>query len=282
MLYIVGTPIGNLGDMSARAQEVLAEAEVIACEDTRRTGLLLSNFGIKKKLISYHEHNKAQRKVELLALLREGKCLALVSDAGMPCISDPGEDLVRACREENLPVSVVPGPVAAVSALAVSGFPSQHFYFEGFLPASGKERKERLAELVLLPCTCILYEAPHRLLRTLVDMEKSGMGERCAALCRELTKKFEEVIILTVAEAAAYYRETEPRGEYVVVMEGSGRLLSADSSEGEPDESEKRRQIGELLNAGKSTKDAAAQLAAAWGLPRKDVYEMVLAEKGRL
>ena len=199
MLYLVGTPIGNLSDLSPRAIEILSSVDAVACEDTRRTGLLLSGLGIKKKLISYHEHNRTQKGELIISMIAEGQNIALVSDAGMPCISDPGEELVRDCARAGMDVQVIPGPVAAISALALSGLDSKRFFFEGFLPSDGKERKQRLGELLSHRQTFILYEAPHRILRTLEDLISIGLGDRMTAVCRELTKKYEEVLRVTVS-----------------------------------------------------------------------------------
>ena len=221
MLYLVGTPIGNMQDLSPRAIEVLSHVDLVACEDTRRTGLLLSHFGISAKLMSYHEHNKATAGSKIIARLKEGAEIALVSDAGMPSISDPGEDLVKLCIEEGVDVTAIPGPVAGITALVLSGMDTRHYYFEGFLPVETKERKERLAVVSETSVTTILYEAPHRLLKTLSDLEQAGMGERRIAVCRELTKKYEEVIRGTVKEMTAHFEEVPPKGEFVLILEGA-------------------------------------------------------------
>ena len=274
MLYLVGTPIGNLSDLSPRALEILSAVDAIACEDTRRTGLLLSKFDIKKKLISYHEHNRSQKSPILISMLEAGQNLALVSDAGMPCISDPGEELVRDCALRNLEIQVIPGPVAGISALALSGLDSKRFFFEGFLPSEGKERKERLQELLLHRHTFILYEAPHRILRTLEDLTAIGLGERDAAICRELTKKYEEVIRMKVSEACEYYRTTPPRGEFVLVIAG-----------GEPPCKEKTKiltqedredRVNQLISQNYSTKEISQLLAIEWNDSRKNVYSFVI------
>jgi len=275
MLYIVGTPIGNVGDISPRAKEILESVDCIACEDTRRTGLLLSSFSIKNKLMSYHEHNKAKRGEEILSLLRDGKNVAVVSDAGMPCISDPGEDLVRACRNEGLEVSVVPGPVAAVSALCVSGFSGERFVFEGFLPAAGKKRKERMLLLPKHDCTFILYEAPHRLLRTLEDFSKMGFSQRRIAFCRELTKKFEEVLIMTVEEAISVYQEKPPKGEFVLVIEGASENLE-EKSENAMSMDAMEERIKELYEKGVQTKQIAKELSLESDLSKKEIYKMAV------
>jgi len=274
MLYLVGTPIGNLSDLSPRAIEVLNSVDAIACEDTRRTGLLLSKFDIKKKLISYHEHNRTQKSPFLISMLESGQNLALVSDAGMPCISDPGEELVRECAQKNLDIQVVPGPVAAISALALSGLDSKRFFFEGFLPSDGKDRKKRLQELTLHRHTFILYEAPHRILRTLEDLTSLGLGARDAAICRELTKKYEEVLRMTVSEACEYFEKTTPRGEFVLVIAGGEPPLKEEVKILTKEEREVR--VKQLIEGNYSTKEISQLLAIEWGESRKSIYTFVI------
>lgn len=219
-LYLVGTPIGNLGDISPRALETLETVDFIAAEDTRVTLKLLNRFGIKKQLVCYFEHNRAEMGEKLLARLLAGESCALVTDAGMPAISDPGEDIVRQCAARGVPVLAVPGPTALATALALSGLPTQRFCFEGFLAAAGKTRREHLESLRGEKRTMVFYEAPHKLLRTLRDMLEV-LGDRDVALCRELTKLHEEVIRTTLSEAAARFAETPPRGEFVLVVRGA-------------------------------------------------------------
>lgn len=219
-LYIVGTPIGNLGDISGRAVKVLSEVDFVAAEDTRISGNLLSHLGIKKPLVNYFEHNKKSKGEEILTRLKAGEACALVTDAGMPAISDPGEDLVALCAENSVPVCVIPGPCAAVSALAVSGLPTRRFVFEGFLPVPAGERKKILDEIKSEKRTLIIYEAPHRLKKTLGDLF-SALGDRKISLCRELTKINEEVIRTTLSSAEKSYDEKEPRGEYVLIIDGA-------------------------------------------------------------
>jgi len=274
MLYLVGTPIGNMSDLSPRAIEVLTSVDAVACEDTRRTGLLLSGLGIKKKLISYHEHNRTQKGLLILSMLRDGQNIALVSDAGMPCISDPGEELVRDCAEAMLDIQVIPGPVAAISALALSGLDAKRFFFEGFLPSDGKERKQRLQELLQHRFTFILYEAPHRIIRTLEDMIAIGLGERNIAVCRELTKKYEQVLRLTIREAREYFLQTPPRGEFVLVISGGeppvleeARVLT---------DQDRELRIKELQDGGFSTKEISLKLSKEWNESRKTVYAYVI------
>ena len=216
-LYVVGTPIGNLGDFSPRAVEVLSSCDFIAAEDTRVTIKLLNHFGIKKPMVSYYEHNRNERGGVIIERLLNGENCALVSDAGMPIISDPGEDLTLRCHENNIKVCAVPGPCAFVTALAISGMPSGRFTFEGFLTKAKQNRREHLEELVNEKRTMIFYEAPHKLPSTLEDMAKY-FGDRKIALVKELTKIYENVERTTLFEAAKKYREVSPRGEYVLII----------------------------------------------------------------
>jgi len=285
-LYLVGTPIGNLGDLSPRAAAVMAAADRIVAEDTRRTLRLLNALGISKPLISYHEHNQGRRGPELIVRLQAGETLALVSDAGMPCISDPGEDLVRLCVENDIPVVIVPGPTAALSALATSALQTHRFAFDGFLPAEGKDRRIRLAEVAAEARTVILYEAPHRLRRTLADLAAQGLGARLISIARELTKRYETVLRLTVDEAVAFYQTNDPKGEYVLILEGleayRQRIPSSETVEdgGAEDRSGNAETLlCELLAHGMSVKDAAREAARKSGLKRKELYEQALRMK---
>lgn len=219
MLYLVSTPIGNLEDISLRALRILAEVDIIAAEDTRRTGLLLKHFGIQNRMESYHEHNKARKSTFLLNQLGRGNSVAIVSDAGTPGISDPAYDLVRKAVQASLPVVPIPGATAAISGLTVSGLPTDRFVFEGFLPPK-KGRKARLETLASETRTIILYEAPHRLLRTLSDLLET-MGDRTIAVCRELTKKFEEVLRGSISEIINIFSHRKIRGEFVLIIQGS-------------------------------------------------------------
>ena len=272
MLYLVGTPIGNMQDLSPRAVEVLKSVDLVACEDTRRTGLLLSHFEISAKLMSYHEHNKAAAGAKIIARLKEGAQVALVSDAGMPSISDPGEDLVKLCIEEGIDVTTVPGPVAGISALVLSGMDTRHYYFEGFLPVETKERKERLSAVASSTVTTILYEAPHRLLKTLNDLSETGPKDRRIAACRELTKKYEEVVRGTVEELIHHFTEVPPKGEFVLVLEGNAKTDQKPVLSPE----ERTKIILDLENKGLSTKDIAKTLALEWGESKKALYAEVL------
>lgn len=272
-LYVVGTPIGNLGDFSPRARETLEEADLIAAEDTRVTLKLLNHFGIKKPLISYFEHNKLEHGPLIVAKLQEGQTCALVSDAGMPAVSDPGETLVAACAQEGIPVYVVPGPTAAVSALAISGLPTGRFTFEGFLSVNKRSRKEHLEAVANEDRTMIFYEAPHKLRKTLSDFSKVFGSDRRVALCRELTKVHEEVWRTTLGEAAAHYREKEPRGEFVLVIEGRERPTV---QEEEYTLEEAAALARELAAGGLSASEAAKQAAQQTGFKKSQLYSALL------
>lgn len=272
-LYVVGTPIGNLSDFSPRAVETLEQADFIAAEDTRVTLKLLNHFGIKKPMVSYFEHNKYQRGEMICQRILEGETCALVSDAGMPAISDPGEMLVAQCAEKGIPVAVVPGPSAVVSALAVSGLPTGRFTFEGFLSTAKKSRREHLDEVRNEKRTMIFYEAPHKLPTTLEDM-LAAWGDRRIAVVRELTKIHEEVRRTTLAEAARYYRENTPKGEFVLVIEGAKE---------QPEEEMSLEQAVELaqqlIRQGHSASEAAKQAAQLSGKKKGELYRLLMEEK---
>ena len=271
VLYLVGTPIGNLADISERAKKVLSEVDFIAAEDTRNSAKLLLCLGIKGELVSYHEHNKRVAGERLIARLLAGESCALITDAGMPAISDPGEDVVALAAEAGVRVSVVPGPCAAVSALAMSGLPTGRFAFEGFLPVKGKERRGRIEALAREERTAILYEAPHKLVTTLTDLCDALGGERRISLCRELTKLNEEVLRFTLAEAVKYYSEREPRGEYVLILEGvEATVAEEDFSALSPEDHVKR-----YTDAGMSRKDAIKAAAKDRGMAKSEFYKLV-------
>ena len=276
-LYLVGTPIGNLEDLTYRAVRILKEVDFVAAEDTRVSGKLLHYLEISKPLVSYHEHNRKQRGPELVQRMLAGETCALVTDAGMPAVSDPGEDLANLCHEAGIPVIPVPGACAAVCALAQSGLPSGKWCFEGFLPTAGKQRRERLEVLKKEPRTCIVYEAPHRLRMTLRDLAEA-LGERRVSLARELTKLHEECLRMTLPEAAAYYEEQEPRCEYVLVIEGA---------QDNPEQSAANQMAQaiqlteELTAAGLTLRDAVKQAAKQTGARKNQLYQTMLArEKG--
>lgn len=221
-LYLCATPIGNLGDITLRVLRVLKEVDLIAAEDTRNSIRLLNHFGIQTPLTSYHEHNKAEKGAWLVEKLQEGKEIALITDAGTPGISDPGEDLVRICNQAGIEVTSLPGAAACITALTMSGQKTRRFAFEAFLPRDKKERAEILKEMAEETRTLVLYEAPHRLLKTLRELYEA-LGERSVTVCRELTKRFEEKQKMTLSEAVSCYEQTEPRGEFVLVIEGKSR-----------------------------------------------------------
>ncbi|MBQ1411153.1 MAG: 16S rRNA (cytidine(1402)-2'-O)-methyltransferase [Oscillospiraceae bacterium] len=265
-LYLVPTPIGNLGDISRRCAETLAAADFIAAEDTRVSLKLLNHLEIKKPLVSYHEHNKKESGPRILERLLQGESCALVTDAGCPAISDPGEDLVRLCAEAGVPVCAIPGPCAAITALSVSALPTGRFAFEGFLPAQKKERRARLEGLKREERTMIFYEAPHRLRETLDALCAAFGPERPVSLCRELTKLHEEILRLPLGEAVAHYAEAEPRGEYVLVVAGAAPESESVSLE------QAVAMVRELTADGVRTKDAVKQVAEATGVPKNALY----------
>ena len=269
-LYLVATPIGNLGDFSPRGVETLQTADFIAAEDTRVSVKLLNHFGIKKPLVSYHEHNRAAAGQAILARLLAGESCALVTDAGTPAISDPGEDLVRLCGENGVTVEAIPGCCAAICALAVSGLPTGRFTFEGFLSANKKERRTALLKLKCEERTMVFHEAPHKLRATLADMAEI-LGDRPAALCRELTKLHEETLRTTLLQAAELYREKEPRGEYVLVVAGA-----QPAEEQAVSMEEGVRQVQRLREAGMKMKEAVRTVSAQTELNKNDLYEAVL------
>ena len=270
MLYLVATPIGNLGDLSPRAVETLAGADFIAAEDTRVSVKLLNHFDIKKPLVSYHEHNRAAAGQAILTRLLGGEICALVTDAGTPAISDPGQELVALCAENGVTVQAIPGCCAAIAALAVSGLDTRRFTFEGFLPSGKKERRMALEELTGEARTMVFHEAPHRLRATLADMAE-GLGDRPVALCRELTKLHEDTVRTTLAQAAAYYAANEPRGEYVLVVAGrekqQGPQLTLEQGV---------ERVLRLREDGMRMKDAVRQVADDTGLSRNDLYDAAL------
>ncbi len=269
-LYLVATPVGNLADLSPRALKVLSEVDFIAAEDTRNSLRLLTHFGISKPMVSYHEHNRRERGEKIVGRLAAGESCALITDAGTPAISDPGEDLVALCAERSIPITSVPGACAMILALTLSGLPTARFTFEGFLPVPKKERRERLEELVGETRTFLLHEAPHKLKTTLADLEKTLGGDRRIALCRELTKLNEEILRTTLSEAVALYETCEPRGEYVLVIEGGTnkkKLAFATESMSVEDT------VAYYLGEGLSRNEAIKAAAKALGLSRSEVYD---------
>ena len=274
-LYLVATPIGNLDDMTFRGVKTLRDADLIAAEDTRRTAALLNHLGIKKPLVSYFQHNEKSKGEYLLAKLQEGTIIALVSDAGTPAISDPGEDLVRLCAEHNIPVVPVPGATAAISALITSGLSTGRFSFEGFLSVNKKSRREHLLSIQHQPHTMIFYEAPHKLRRTLKDFYEL-LGDRKIVLARELTKKYEEIIRTTLSEAVLLYREKEPKGEYVLVLEGAQAVPETNDDLNNLSVLE---HINHYMMLGMDQKEAQKAVAADRGVSKRDIYAELLKVK---
>lgn len=275
-LYLVGTPIGNLSDLSERAKKVLSEVDFIAAEDTRNSMKLCSVLGIKKELVSYFEHNKKASGERIVARLLAGESCALVTDAGMPAVSDPGEDIVRLCTDAGITVSVIPGPCAAVSALAISAISTARFTFEGFLPAQKGERRKRLSSLEKEERTMIFYEAPHKLKATLSDMSDTFGGKRRISLCRELTKLNEEVIRTTLQGAINLYSEKEPRGEYVLIIEGALEA-GVDTAEENPLLSlSPTEHVEHYVNLGLSKMDAIKAAAKDRKISKSEMYKLVL------
>jgi len=274
-LYLVATPIGNLEDITLRALRILKEVDIIAAEDTRQTAKLLNHYDIKKPMISYHEHNKKSKGEEIIKLLMDGKTVALVSDAGMPSISDPGEDLVRLCIENSIEVIPIPGPSASLTALSISGLPTSRFVFVGFLPVKGKERNEILEKLANEEKTMILYEAPHRLMSTLKDL-REYMGNRRISISRELTKKFEETIRCNLDEAIEEFSTRNIKGEFVLVLEGkSPEAIERERKQMWADVSIKEHIIM-YMDKGLSKKEAIALVAKERGISKKDVYNIAI------
>ena len=274
-LYLVATPIGNLEDITFRAVRTLRDADLVAAEDTRRTAALLNHLGLKKPLVSYFQHNEKSKGEFLLKKLQEGTIVALVSDAGTPAISDPGEDLVRLCSEHNIPVVPVPGATAAISALISSALPTGRFSFEGFLSVNKKSRREHLLSIQHQPHTMIFYEAPHKLRRTLKDFY-ALLGDRKIVLARELTKRYEEIIRTTLSEAVKLYAEREPKGEYVLVLEGAQIV---------PEENEDLNNLTILehinyyIMLGMDQKEAQKAVAADRGVSKRDIYAELVKQK---
>ena len=271
MLYLVPTPIGNLGDISIRCRQTLEEADFIAAEDTRVTVKLLNHLGIKKSLVSYYEHNKAQKGNIILDRILAGETCALVSDAGSPAISDPGEDLVKQCAEAGITVCAIPGPCAVITALSISGQSTGRFCFEGFLSTAKKSRKEHLTSLAGEQRTMIFYEAPHKLLTTLEDMAAIFGEDRPISLCRELTKLHEEVVRTTLGEAVAKYTENAPKGEFVLIVAGAPEEEKQVASE-----EDAAARVQQLMDEGLSRKDAVKQTAKELNLPKNVVYDAAL------
>ena len=277
-LYLCATPIGNLEDMTFRAVRILKEVDVIAAEDTRNSVKLLNHFDIHTPMTSYHEFNKIDKGQYLVKRLLEGENIALITDAGMPGISDPGEELVRMCRDAGVPVTAVPGACACVTALVISGRPTRRFCFEAFLPTDKKERRAVLEELKTETRTSIIYEAPHRLVKTLQEL-LNELGDRNITVCKELTKKHETCFETTLKEAVPYYEQNEPRGEYVLVLEGCARQ----QMEQEAQDALKEMSLGDHMKLyeeqGMNRKDAMKQVAKDRGVGKREIYQALLEEE---
>ena len=269
-LYLVGTPIGNLEDMTFRAIRTLKEADIIAAEDTRHTGKLLQYFQIETPQISYHDHNTQQRIPQLIERLQQGVAIALVTDAGMPGISDPGYELVCACVAKQIAVVPIPGPSAVTTAIAAAGLPCDRFVFEGFLPTKGKSRKERIEALKTEPRTVVLYESPHRLIKTLKELGENLSLDRSIALARELTKRYEEFWRGTIGEALVYYEAVVPKGEFTVAIAPAPQVTTTLS------EAEVILELKNLIAQGLSRTAASKQLAKRTTLSKRDIYQISL------
>lgn len=271
-LYVTGTPIGNLNDFSPRAVETLKSVDFIAAEDTRVTLKLLNHFDIKKPMVSYHEHNLRERGEMIINRILLGENCAIVSDAGMPCVSDPGEDLVRLAAEKGVPTVVIPGPSAVISALCISGLKTSRFAFEGFLSTSKQNRKTHLESIKDDPHTLIFYEAPHKLLNTLKDMEKT-FGNRRIAIARELTKIHEEVIRTTLKDAIAFYEEKTPKGEFVLIIEGVEAPKQTEISL-----EDAIKEAKDLVENGERPTDASKKIAAKYNFKKSEIYSGLLGD----
>ena len=274
ILYLVPTPIGNLGDISLRARQALENADFIAAEDTRVSLKLLNHLEIKKPLVSYYEHNKTFKGSRIVERILAGETCALVSDAGSPAISDPGEDLVKECAAAGITVCAIPGPCAAITALSISGQSTGRFCFEGFLSMSKKSRREHLDSLRAEKRTMIFYEAPHKLMNTLEDMVEVFGAERPVSFCRELTKLHEEVLRTTLGQAIVHFTETPPKGEFVLVVAGA-----PEEAKEIPTATDAAARVNELIAGGLSRKDAIKQTAQELGLPKNAVYAAALGEE---
>ena len=270
-LYLVPTPIGNLGDISRRVADTLAAADFVAVEDTRVTVKLLNHLELKKPMVTYHRHNKDTAGPTILERLLAGESCALVTDAGTPAISDPGEDLVALCAQAQVPVEAIPGPCALVTALSVSGLPTGRFTFEGFLPMNRKNRRAQLEQLREEGRTMVFYEAPHKLTATLDDLRDTFGPGRRVAVCRELTKLHEQVLRTTLGEAVEHFAQTPPRGEFVLVVEGAPAPVQ---QEGDPRQALER--VEQLREQGLSLKEAAAQAAAEFGMKKRALYDLAV------
>jgi len=270
--YLVATPIGNLEDITYRAIRILQEVDIVACEDTRNTIKLLNRYSIKAKLMSYHQHNEQMRSEYFCELIKEGKSIAIVSDAGMPGISDPGTIMVRSCVERGIKIEVIPGASASVSALVVSGLDTTNFYFGGFISTNNKVRKDQLAKIRFLETTIILYEAPHKIVKTLIDV-KEFLGDREIAIARELTKIHEEVFRGSISQAIDHFQQENPRGEFVIVIEGYKDTNTEDQNW---QNTSLEEHLQYYLKKDVDRKEAVKLISKDRGIPKRDVYEKIM------
>ena len=275
-LYLCATPIGNLEDITYRVLRTLKEVDLIAAEDTRNSIRLLNNFEIKTPMTSYHEYNKIEKAYQLVAKMREGKNIALITDAGTPGISDPGEDIVRICYEEGIPVTSLPGAAACITALTMSGLPTRRFAFEAFLPKDKKEHQAVLEELKTETRTIIIYEAPHHLVRTLQELHDTLGGDRRLTICRELTKRHEEKLQMTLADSLSYYEVNEPRGEYVLIIAGRSREEMKKEEQAGWEALSLEEHMAHYESQGIDRKEAMKRVAKDRGVSKRDIYQALL------
>ena len=275
-LYLCATPIGNLEDITYRVLRTLKEVDLIAAEDTRNSIRLLNHFEIKTPMTSYHEYNKIEKAYQLVAKMREGKNIALITDAGTPGISDPGEDIVRICYEEGIPVTSLPGAAACITALTMSGLPTRRFAFEAFLPKDKKEHQAVLEELKTETRTIIIYEAPHHLVRTLQELSDTLGGDRRLTICRELTKRHEEKLQMTLADSLSYYEVNEPRGEYVLIIAGRSREEMKKEEQAGWEALSLEEHMAHYESRGIDRKEAMKRVAKDRGVSKRDIYQALL------
>ena len=275
-LYLCATPIGNLEDITYRVLRTLKEVDLIAAEDTRNSIRLLNHFEIKTPMTSYHEYNKIDKAYQLVAKMREGKNIALITDAGTPGISDPGEDIVRICYEEGIPVTSLPGAAACITALTMSGLPTRRFAFEAFLPKDKKEHQAVLEELKTETRTIIIYEAPHHLVRTLQELSDTLGGDRRLTICRELTKRHEEKLQMTLADSLSYYEVNEPRGEYVLIIAGRSREEMKKEEQAGWEALSLEEHMAHYESQGIDRKEAMKRVAKDRGVSKRDIYQALL------
>ena len=276
ILYVCGTPIGNLEDMTPRAVRILNEVDIIAAEDTRNSSKLLNHFDIHTPMVSYHKYNEHERGAELIEKLKEGTNIAIITDAGMPAISDPGETLVHMAHEEKIPVAVIPGPSAGISALALSGLDTRRFVFEGFLPRVKKEHKERLEAIRVEERTIVLYEAPHRLQKTLEELTQLLGEDRMMSISREISKKHEETVVSTIGQAFKHYTENEPKGEFVLVIAGRDKAEAIEEQRKSWESMTVEEHVEYYIAQGNDKKEAMRLAAADRGVSRRDIYNAIM------